>query len=159
MTWTRFDPDALTAPALDLRTTGGDPVNPAEFRGQYHLVLFFTHDAQCPACRALADRFDSMRHDLQTLDGRVLIVLPGSAGQVAEPCRGSVRRVVDPNGVSRERYGRLMPIPPFASDVMIFVLDQFGAPYAAWIGDEADRPGLDSQTLEWLEYVAIQCPE
>jgi hypothetical protein len=42
---------------------------------------------------------------------------------------------------------------------VLVVLDQFGAPYAAWVGDEADAPGLDRQTLEWLEYIAIQCPE
>jgi hypothetical protein len=42
---------------------------------------------------------------------------------------------------------------------MLFVLDRYGAPYAALTGPELDDPGLQQEVLEWLAFIEVQCPE
>jgi hypothetical protein len=42
--------------------------------------------------------------------------------------------------------------------VMLFILDRFGVPWAAWSGEE---PGEETykESLDWLDFISIQCPE
>jgi hypothetical protein len=43
--------------------------------------------------------------------------------------------------------------------VMVLVLDRYGGPYAGLVVDEPDDPSLQSEILDWLAFIEIQCPE
>lgn len=159
MTWQRFDPEAHTVPHITVHAAGGEVVNLADWRGQYQVVLFFAHGPDCAACRTLAERFAAMADDLQTFDTRMLAVTAAEASTLPGSAVGAVRWLADPDGAARERCVRLLGRPVDPGGVVLLVLDQFGSPYAAWSGADADAAGLDQQTLEWVAYIAIQCPE
>jgi predicted dithiol-disulfide oxidoreductase (DUF899 family) len=159
MTWQRFDPEARTAPWVTFHTAEGGAVALTQFRGQYQLVLFFAHGPQCAHCRALADRFAALADDLQTFDSRVLVVADAAPTELPAAVGGPVRWLADPDGVARARCAQLLGRAVAPGVVLLLVLDPFGSPYAAWAGAEADAPELERQTLEWLAYIAIQCPE
>jgi hypothetical protein len=42
---------------------------------------------------------------------------------------------------------------------MVFVIDRYGAPYAAVVGADPADPGLHAELLEWLSFIELQCPE
>jgi hypothetical protein len=41
---------------------------------------------------------------------------------------------------------------------MLFILDRFGVPWAAWVGKEPDDRTW-KEVWDWLVYISIQCPE
>jgi hypothetical protein len=43
--------------------------------------------------------------------------------------------------------------------VLFFVLDRYGAPYAATVANEPGDEDLHTELLEWLDYIELQCPE
>jgi hypothetical protein len=72
--------------------------------------------------------------------------------------------LADQEGIARARYADLVGVGPEApgsdhSPIMLFVLDRYGAPYAATVLDEPDDPELQVDLLEWLDFIEIQCPE
>jgi hypothetical protein len=45
------------------------------------------------------------------------------------------------------------------TDGLLFVLDEFGAPYAALMGAEQAGERLNDEVLSWLQFISVQCPE
>jgi hypothetical protein len=99
----------------------------------------------------------AQRSELRGLDAEALVFLPSPAAAPHGDLAG-VRLAADPAGALRRRYAELIEFDT-VTEVMLFVLDRFGVPYAAWAGSEADPPDLSRETMKWLEYIAIQCPE
>jgi len=66
--------------------------------------------------------------------------------------------LADPEGTTRRAYAALLPGEP-DEGAMVFVLDRYGAPYAALICPEPDDPALPREVLEWLGFIELQCPE
>jgi hypothetical protein len=42
---------------------------------------------------------------------------------------------------------------------LLYVLDVYGAPWAAYIGESLDEDGLLDEVLSWLVFIGVQCPE
>lgn len=65
--------------------------------------------------------------------------------------------LADPENKVRCRYLELMP--GGSQENVVFVIDRYGAPYAALAGAEAGDPAVHEEILEWLGFIGIQCPE
>jgi peroxiredoxin len=170
MLWIRFDEEDRRSPAPDfcLEDTKGEQVCQSSFRGDCNLVILFAHSAQCPPCLDLIRGFEENREKYQKEDARILVVLPAAAKDagktgLAESLSGSTLLTIlsDPQGEARKKYASLMVESLIgAEDAALFILDSYGAPYAAAVGrpeveDEAIHPG----TLSWLSFIGMQCPE
>jgi hypothetical protein len=140
-----------------MTTPTGEPGAVADWGGRANLALFFGHGLGCPACRGLIQWLAAQGSELHGLDAEALALLPSPAAAPHDNLAG-VRLAADPAGALRRRYADLIEFDA-VTEVMLFVLDRFGVPYAAWTGSEADAPDLCRETLKWLEYIAIQCPE
>lgn len=66
--------------------------------------------------------------------------------------------LADPSGSTRRAYEAVLPVVP-QGQALVFVLDRFGAPYAAFASNEPDAPELQKEVQGWLAYIGIQCPE
>jgi peroxiredoxin len=162
LSWIEFDPEALPAPSLSLATPDGKALRPGDFRGRSNLVLFFSHQADCAGCRDLVSSLIDSQARLRALDAAVLIIQPEAQAQGEQM---AVQYVIDVDDRLREAYARLLPQtdeqrahtdqPP----ALLFVLDRYGAPVAAWAGDQPDSDELVPALLEWLEFIGVQCPE
>jgi hypothetical protein len=68
--------------------------------------------------------------------------------------------LADENGTIRHRYVSLMDsglVP--SGECLLFVLDNYGVPYAAYVAPELDQAGLHTEIIGWLDYIGMQCPE
>ncbi len=90
----------------------------------------------------------------------VLAVLPEPAELLqSDPALAELPFPVlaDPQESTRQAYAGLMAESLVKDDDdLLFVLDQYGCPYGALVGDS---PELHTATLQWLEYISVQCPE
>jgi peroxiredoxin Q/BCP len=156
MDWIRFDPQGRPAPSAKLPTTRGQVLGVADFRGRSDLVVFFSPREVYAGCRALVHAFAANADRLQELDTVMLVVVPGSV-KSKETWFSKVRALVDVEGELWRQYSELVSVGE--DEMMLFVLDRYTAPYAAWVGREPDAGAMYRETVEWLEYVELQCPE
>lgn len=151
MTWIRFDPYEPAAPTLATAANTGA----VDFRGRSSQVVFFGHGPGCRACAALARQLAGQRAAWAEFNAEVILVspLPLSSEDVVVP-----HTLADPGGQLRDRYARLLEFDT-AGCLFLFVLDQHGAPFAAWVGQEADGADLVGEAARWLAFAERQCPE
>ncbi|MDD5466762.1 MAG: redoxin domain-containing protein [Anaerolineales bacterium] len=155
MPWIRFDPQEETAPALRLETPGGAPFELADLRGRSSVALLFTHGFGCRACRAAISDLRQQREAFRSQEAELLIVVPSREGLPPGDAEGIL---VDPGAAGRRDFAALLEFDTGRS-AMLFILDRYGTPYAAWFGDEPLQAGLADEALDWLEFISIQCPE
>jgi peroxiredoxin len=156
MPWIFFDRDELPAPSIKLPTLTGEMVEPSDFRGASGLVLFFTHGLGCFACLALVQELAGAAEGLRAQDAQALVILPEAPAQ-STPGLSRLRFLVDRQGSLRRAYGSIFEFD-VENQAMLFILNQFGAPFRAWVGAEP-ASGIVSQMLKYLESAALLCPE
>lgn len=161
--WIRFDPEDRdrAAPQFCLENGMGQAVCLSDFREDFNLVVYFVHDLDCGSCLQQVESLGGQLQAYQDAQAKILIIIPGAAiGQQAEKLPAGLPILYDTEGVIRRAYAGLMA-PGLVSrhDDMLFVLDQFGAPYAVMLGVELDTDSLHHHALAWLEFISIQCPE
>lgn len=147
--WVRFDYNEPPAPALPVRDAQGAPRSLADYRGRANVVLFFAHAAGCDACRAIARELEGARAALQRLDAELVAVWPE---------RADAPGWLDAGGELRRRYAALLEWDT-RGQVLAFVLDQYGAPAGAWVGEHDQAVGLAQGAQAQLERLALRCPE
>jgi peroxiredoxin len=158
MAWIRFNPDGRRAPSMPLQDLQGEEREVADFYGRSNLAVFFSHGAGCASCCDLVERFAAHASDLRLIRSQVLVILPsGSAPSGALTGGERVHLLLDPEDDLCRRYEARIE-EDTAGQAMLFILDSYGVPYVAWVGSE---PGEDvyDEAMEWLEFIAIQCPE
>jgi AhpD family alkylhydroperoxidase len=156
MPWIYFGRDELPAPTLKLPTLVGELVEPADFRGTSALVLFFSHGQACRACLRLHQELAQAAGALRVQGAEGVVVLPG-ASKAALPATGALPYLMDAAGALRRAYTAIFEFD-VSNQAMLFILNQFGAPFRAWVGDEPDHE-LIPQMLKYLESAALLCPE
>lgn len=165
MPWIMFDEadHHRAAPGFNLEATAGGRVGLGDFQGQANLVIFFGHALDCEGCREALRGFVERRHDYAQHDTQVLVIFPEPLDVLhGDPLLDDIRLPVlsDPGGRIRQKYVAQMDSSLAApDDDLLFILDQYGAPWAAYIEAELDSPTLHYDTLKWLEFISIQCPE
>ncbi len=160
MTWYAFPEGSRRRPAPPFRlpSSQGRLISLADYRGRSNLVLFFAHGMDCAACRRALERFAGHGADYRAQAAEVLAVLPRAIDEGLTPPIPGLLSLADPEGETHRAYAALLP-DGGAGDVWLFVLDRYGAPYAALAGPEADDPELQQEVLEWLAFIEVQCPE
>lgn len=156
MPWIYFGRDELPAPTLQLTALDGERLEPADFRGVSALVLFFSHGATCPACSAWADELCQAAGVLRLQGAEALVILPGVQEAAPSPA-GALQWLLDEQEALHRAYAAIFEFD-VTGQAMLFILNQFGAPFRAWVGDEPDHE-LIPQMLKYLESAALLCPE
>ena len=163
MQWYTFSEGQRRRPAPDFRLPSGRGGSAAldDYRGQRNLVLFFTHDGECSPCQALLRDLAARHTEYQSEDAQVVAIVPEARSNVAE-MQSSLDLpfplLADPDNQVRRGYLELIPDRSETIDV-VFVMDRYGAPYAAVLGPEPGDPAVHEEILEWLGFIEIQCPE
>jgi peroxiredoxin Q/BCP len=161
MRWYAFPESARnrTAPAFRLMSGTGRPISLADYRGRSNLVLFFAHGTDCTACCTALAAFAAHRAEYRAQATEVLVVAPVPTDATPKPSYLEFLVLSDATGEVRRAYAALLPNGIGDDEVLLFVLDRYGAPYAALACPEADDPALQREVLEWLAFIEMQCPE
>lgn len=146
------------APSFSLTTNSGGAVSLQYFRGRRNLVLFFAHVDGCEPCRHLLVEFACRYDEYQLEDTDVLAILPAPPHDLPGRKEFPFPVLSDPDGETRRDYAGLLPGDP-GDDALLFVLDRFGAPYAAMSGEDLDAPDAQQEILNWIGFIGLQCPE
>jgi peroxiredoxin len=163
--WVLFDEvdQRSPAPYFRLASVMGRPVTRNDYRGLDNLVLFFGHAVDCPGCQNVLREFTAHLREYNQNEAVTLAIFPDlfvRENGLAVFQETPFPVLSDPGGEVRKRYTALMAHNLVSDqDNLIFVLDQYGGPYAALIGEELDEPDLQKEVLEWLEYISLKCPE
>jgi hypothetical protein len=133
-------------PDVNLPSAGGGTV-PVRAGNRLASVLVTVHEG-CADCDAYVERLASRSAEIREWDGRVLVastrLQPG-----ADPS-AVLRRAADPDGILA---GARVPTPG------VLVADQWGELFAVEAAG-ADHRFIDAgEVVDWLRYLAIQCPE
>lgn len=155
-------PEALVpAPDFCLPSAAGDTMCASIYRQRQKQVLFFVVGSGAaewaPALHAFSEHVEAFSREGTV----VLALLPGTEETIRGSDSGLAYHfpvMADEGGRVRQSYETLL-----AGDTgtghLVFVLDQFGAPYAAMINADPLDPELYEQIEQWLSFIAIQCPE
>jgi peroxiredoxin len=157
MTWIRYETGEPPAPALRLSDARGNLFDSSTLYGHANQVIFFAHAASCSACWQTIQRFSKLAERFQALECELIAVLPQEELRSADAAL-NIRLLYDADGGARQKYNQLVEFD-IHDKLLLCILDRYGAPSAAWIGDEADEPDLHERALQRLEYISIQCPE
>jgi len=163
MTWIYFDEKDRSSPMREckFRTPDGKNISLRQNYGDCNLVLYFAHSLDCAACKEVM--WELLRHEREIfeLDGCIFIILPefpadnGAWPRVSARC---TELLVDEGGRAKQEFTRELANVDESSAVL-YILDEYQAPYAALAGDELDTTDLYTDIASWLSYIQIQCPE
>ena len=166
LTWILFDEadHRRPAPYFQLPSAPGRPVALDDYRGRDNLVLFFAHSVGCQDCAAALRSFASHMPAYNRQESVILAIFPDPVEEihVSGLLDLPFPLLEDSGSAVRRKYAGLMAESLVeAGDVLLFVLDRYGAPYTALVGDELGigAEGFHRETLKWLEYIELQCPE
>jgi peroxiredoxin len=166
--WIRFDESDryLAAPNFCLSDSRVGQVCRDDFRGYCNLVLVFWHDSNCQACLSTVESFIEKAEDYKAANTCVLFIQENSVGEHQLPSKilnkgkGFLRVLLDAGGKTRKEYAQLVDESLVReNDVVVFILDMYGAPYYALSMDEIDHPAFHEEALRWLNFIGMLCPE
>jgi peroxiredoxin len=149
------------APDFRLTAAGGQAVTLDDYRRQHNLVLFFTHNSDCASCEALMRDFAARRADYRAQDAQVVAIVPATQERVRHlqaDLNLSYPLLADPQAAAQRAYMQLIPDAPGDKNA-VFVIDRYGAPYAALVDAVPDDPAVHEEILDWLGFIEVQCPE
>jgi peroxiredoxin len=161
----RLDRDRQSRPAPYFRLTAqsGEDVGLADYRDRANLVLTFFDGLAAPALQEALDAFAAREARYRAQNAEVLAIVEDPAAALASRDEGAgtavLRVLADPEGDTRRAYAALLPAQPEPGEVMVFVLDRFGAPHVAFLSRAPADPALHEKLLSWLLGIEIECPE
>ena len=112
-------------------------------------VVVIVHSADCARCRNFVQSLASISDEIADWGGRILVLVPGDLGAAARFAESAadVEVLADSEGILDIEGGT------------VIVADEWGEIYfAAEAGQQHDFPAT-SEIVEWIRFIAIQCPE
>ena len=147
MTQTKLAPGA-GLPDLALPSAPGDNAVPLRPGGRLNPVVVALHGGGCEECRAYLRDLAAVASDLREWDAHVVVIARDAEGvdpDLPYPV------VVDAEGAFAARTG--------ISGAAVVIADQWGeVAHVAEAGEGHDLPDA-KEIVEWVRYLAIQCPE
>ncbi|HEX8693106.1 MAG TPA: redoxin domain-containing protein [Longimicrobium sp.] len=145
---------ARRLPDLRLPSAPAGAPTPLRPPGRVSPVLVLVHGAGCEGCRAWLRRLAASSDGIAEWDGRVVILVPespDSAAAMREDGFESFTILADPDRTLAARLG--------TSGAAVVIADQYGVIHeAADAGEGHDFPE-PHEVVNWLQYLAVQCPE
>jgi hypothetical protein len=106
------------------------------------------------------ESFKTRLSEYRVLDAKVLAVMPEVITERLFESKAEFLLLSDLEGKVRQAYAGLMDASLVSDDdILIFVLDRYNAPYAAWIGEKFTDPTVHQDVQSWLTFIGVQCPE
>lgn len=136
-------------PDLRLRPADGGAEVGIRAPGRKAPVLALLHGAGCESCREYVRSLEQVRSCLEDWDGRILLVVPEASGS-PQP-RSSFPVLVD----EAHRLAHALSVQPPAT----VVADQWGEIHWAGEAGREHRFPPPEELVEWVRYLAVQCPE
>jgi peroxiredoxin len=147
------------APAFSLQSKGEDLIAQSDYYERNNLVLIFSPEDISPQEQISIDSILKQQTRIETENARVLTLHPQPIGNLTAEQSPTIPILEDVDGTTRAKYaGLVAPDLIRQQDVMIYVLDTFGAPYVCLVGEQVDE-SIVNEILSWLLYMNIQCPE
>jgi peroxiredoxin len=145
---------ARRLPDVKLASAPGGSPTPLRSPGRVSPVLVLVDGADCDACHAWLHRLAAASADIAEWDGRVIIVVPAPPDQairIADDATKSFTILADLDRTLAACLGISAPA--------LVIADQYGEiHHAAPAGDAHYLPD-PADVVDWLRYLAIQCPE
>jgi len=149
------------APDFCLTSAAGDTICSSVYRQRQKQVLVFVAGASAaewvPVLRAFAEHAEALNRE----GAVVLALLPAGAEEIRGIDRGLTYHypvLADEGGRVRRAYEALLGDDTGTSH-LVFVLDNYQAPYAAMVNADPTDPALSDKVEQWVSFIAIQCPE
>ena len=123
--------------------------------GRQGAVMLLLHAASCPECIAYLEQLAGVRDRIADWDGRVVAVVP----EDGEPAPTGLADRDLPFLLVRDEGGRCAKSCGLSPGSLV-IADQWGEVFHTHRGapEQHDFPAPD-ELVEWLKFVAIQCPE
>lgn len=139
-------------PDLRLPSSSGSVMPLVAPGGRMVPIILAIHSADCAACRAYAESVAAADAGLREWDARVVMVVPGGAGDAA-------------------RFAQGLPFPVLADEerklwmrtgmegAALIVADPWGEVRMRHASGAAHDLPSPAELVDWARFVAIQCPE
>jgi len=132
---------------------GGSPM-PLRPPGRVSPVLVLVDGVECEPCRAWLGRLAAASADIGEWDGCVVVVVPASpdrAIRIADDAAKHFTVLADPDHAVAARLGISAPA--------LVIADQYGEIHHAAPAGGAHVFPDPADVVDWLRYLAVQCPE
>ncbi len=147
-----------TLPPFTLTDPQGRRVSLRNLKGLRQAAIFLFHGGECAACRQKLREFASAADRYATFPAAVIAVPLDPRTDLAGLSRDlqlNFSLVHDPDGALIDRFAPADPRTGRRAPCCV-VADAFGEIYAILRGEDAVR---QSEILNWMEFIEMQCPE
>lgn len=150
---------ARSIPVRHLDDERGGPFSLEQLRGRSQVALFLAHGAECLACYGYARQLTRRGEAFAEADGLPLIVIAGDPAESGwrHGIDDAVTILGDPDGAWKRDVATC--IGAHAGDAILVLLDRFGAPRAGSMAEEAGGLIDPAAAVDWLQFLAQECPE
>jgi peroxiredoxin len=141
-------------PELTLPSAAGGAEIALRAPGRRAPVVVQVDEAECEACDDFLTRLAAEKEEIAEWDGRVVVVVPGEAAAAArlqERLALPFPVLADPDHRLSARIG--------TDAASVLVADQWGEIHMSERIGVGATPPTAAEIVEWLRYLAIQCPE
>ena len=140
----------------------GDPATVRPLRGPARdaSVVAVLHGPACEACRELARSLADVAPDLDVWDAAVRVVVPAAGETRAGPAARALRERLEPAvdvlvDVDRQLVDRV----DTSDGPVLLIADRWGQLFHIHEAGRAHTAMEPRELVEWLKYLATQCPE
>ena len=147
-------------PDFSLRALDGREVRAWSYRNRRNLIVVLIAGAECEPCRVLLVDLAHHRQQIDWDEGQVLSIVYGpreEAERLARPDGIDYPLLFDPDGKVFRALGAWTDAGPAAWTA--YVTDRDGQIYASYQAGAGRSLPAVAELLEWLSYIAMQCPE
>lgn len=147
-------------PDFALKSSEGQTIRVSDYRGWCNLVLVFVGEPTGERIRSVLGPFTEPAAAFRDWTAEVLAAIlgtPQEAIQVKHREAASFPVLADPDGQVHRTFGAVTAEGGPAAAV--YITDRWGEIYLARRTDADQALPTPQEILEWLHFIAIQCPE
>ena len=150
-----------TAPDFNLQAIRGFDLSLSSFWYRSNMVLVFCNPESVSQLVSFCNRLAVINGAIQDEAGKLAVLL--HEGRSGQSNLSWLKELPFPVLLDREshvleRYRTFLPEITEAV-LMIFVLDRYGAVFAAYSNPHLNDPLPGSEITDWLKFIELQCPE
>lgn len=123
--------------------------------GEHYLVFVQPHSVSCEdCCDFLLRLIDALK---TTAEIKAYLLIATDSLEQSSLFDQKEVILLPPNPPFTERMKNILE--KFSYAVSLYLFDPYGSLWFAWAGDEFNQMSLAQETIGWLSYLDIQCPE